>query len=299
MNTRLSHVINDSVELQLDGRSLFVYRYAPTFDPYESRKPYMHPIHTLKGNLITIYRPHDHVWHKGIQMTNANLSGENFWGGPTYVHGKGYVKLDNVGSMQHVGFDEITCEGEHVGLVHRLKWITVRGEEWIQELRTIRVAEINLAEGYWSLHWTMKLKNVSKRVLEFGSPTTAGRENAGYGGLFWRGPREFEKGTIRADGGLAGPEVMGKRAGWISYSGAHDQTADHSTVLFVDRPGNPNHPNKWFVRDEPYACISTSFSFDEVVPLGAGEEMTLNYRTLFADGDWDAARVERYVRELG
>src|SRR6476469_9178624 len=122
MNTKLVHVINDFVELQLDGRPLFRYSYAPTFDPYESRKPFMHPIYTLKGNPITIYRPHDHVWHKGIQMTNAHLSGENFWGGPTYVDGKGYVKLDNVGRMQHVAWDEMTCEGEHVGLVHRLKW---------------------------------------------------------------------------------------------------------------------------------------------------------------------------------
>jgi len=52
----------------------FSYNYAPTYCPFEARKPYMHPIHTLAGNPITCYRPHDHVWHKGIQMTMAVLS---------------------------------------------------------------------------------------------------------------------------------------------------------------------------------------------------------------------------------
>ena len=30
---------------------------------------------------MTGYRPHDHRWHKGLQMTWTHVSGENFWGG--------------------------------------------------------------------------------------------------------------------------------------------------------------------------------------------------------------------------
>jgi hypothetical protein len=52
------------------------------------------------------------------------------------------------------------------------------------------------------------------------------------------------------------------------------------------------------VRSEPYACFSTSFSFDEVVPLEAGKEMTLNYRTVFADGEWKPQQVDEYVKRL-
>src|SRR5689334_16200997 len=100
MSAKLLHSINEAVELHFANKLLFRYVYAPQFDPFESRKPYMHPICTLAGNEITCFRPHDHVWHKGVQMTMAHLSGQNFWGGFSYVRDQGYVKLENVGSMQ-------------------------------------------------------------------------------------------------------------------------------------------------------------------------------------------------------
>ncbi|WP_345495963.1 DUF6807 family protein [Streptomyces flavovirens] len=39
--------------------------------------------------MVTDYRPHDHRWHKGLRMTASHLSGQNLWGGNTYVHGRG------------------------------------------------------------------------------------------------------------------------------------------------------------------------------------------------------------------
>ena len=47
------------------------------------------------------FRPHDHVWHKGIAWSLPHVGEHNFWGGPTYVHGQGYVQLENNGSAVH------------------------------------------------------------------------------------------------------------------------------------------------------------------------------------------------------
>jgi hypothetical protein len=295
MSLTLTHTLHDHIEVSHNARLLFRYNYAPSYDPWEARKPFMHPINTLAGNEITCYRPHDHVWHKGIQMTMANLSGQNFWGGFSYVRDQGYVKLDNVGRMEHRGWDEINCDGSLVVLREKLKWITAAGAEWIAETREIRVAEVNEAGGYWSLDWKLVLKNVSDRALIFGSPTTEGRANAGYGGLFWRGPRSFTGGKLLGPGTLEGPESMGQRAPWLAFVGTHDGTADQSTVLFIDRPGNPDYPNKWFARSKEFACMSFSFSFDRELELAAGKELTLNYRTLFASGGWSREKIEQYI----
>ncbi len=258
----------------------------------------MCPIYTLSGREITVYRPHDHVWHKGIQMTMACLSGQNFWGGYSWVREKKiYEKLDNVGSMKHIAWDELTCDEDRIVLRQRLKWITQAGAGWINEVRELRV-DLKPDEGFWSLNWAMRLSNMSGQMLRFGSPTTEGRINAGYGGLFWRGPRSFTGGKILGTGNIEGPEAMGQRSPWLALVGTHDGTADQSTILFVDRPGNPNYPLKWFTRSKEFACISTSFSFDEEIPLEAGKEMTLNYRTVFADGAWDRERIEAYVGAL-
>jgi hypothetical protein len=294
--TKLIHALNDYVELQHRGKLLFRYNYAPTYDPWESRKPFMHPINTLAGNEITCYRPHDHVWHKGLQMTMAHLSGQNFWGGFSYVRDKGYQKLDNIGWMEHLTWDELTCDGDNVVLRHQLKWITQGNQEWLHEQRQIRLAEFNEKEGYYALDWQMRLKNISNQTLKFGSPTTEGRVNAGYGGLFWRGPRSFTNGQLLAAGNLEGPDTMGKSSPWCAFIGAHDGSADKSTILFIDRAGNPNYPNKWFARTKEFACMAFSFSFDEEVSLEPGKELSLSYRTVFANGDWTRDRIEGYAR---
>jgi hypothetical protein len=293
---KLIHALNDYVEVSHRERPLFRYTYAPTFDSWEARKPFLHPIHTLAGNEVTCFRPHDHVWHKGMQMTMANLSGQNFWGGFSYVRDQGYVKLDNVGRMEHVEWEELACDGEREFVLReRLKWITAAGQEWIDERRELRLAELSESEGFWGFDWRMTLKNISSEPLRFGSPTTEGRANAGYGGLFWRGPRSYTGGKIIGPGNLEGPETMGKSAPWLGFVGTHDGSGAQSTILFIDGRGNPNYPNKWFVRSKEFACMAFSFSFDREVELSPGREMELNYRTLFANGGWTRERIEEYL----
>ena len=186
-------------------------------------------------------------------------------------------------------------------LRHRLKWITQAGEEWLDESREIILSDLNPTEGFYSLHWTIQLKNISNRTLSFGSPTTEGRENAGYGGLFWRGPREFTGGQLFSEK-AEGDATMGQRSSWCAFVGGHDGQPNgpphKSTIVFIDRPGNVSYPIKWFARTKEYACLSTSFSFDSEVPLEAGKDLLLNYRTLFANGAWDKKRIEGYVAAL-
>jgi hypothetical protein len=120
---------------------------------------------------------------------------------------------------------------------------------------------------------------------------------AGYGGLFWRGPRSFLGGTILAGGGRSGPEVMGQAAPWLAYVGRHDGSGDYSTLLFLDGPQNPRYPVKWFVRNTPYACASFAFAFDEELTLPAGEQLTLAYRIVIADGAWTAEQADAYAQQ--
>ncbi|CAN5725496.1 hypothetical protein BH20ACT12_BH20ACT12_06760 [soil metagenome] len=169
------------------------------------------------------------------------------------------------------------------------------GEIWIEEVRGISVGELDSARGFWSLDLSFRLTNVREQSLTFGSPTTEGRPAAGYGGLFWRGPRSFSGGEILAADGLEGPEVMGRASPWLAYVGLHDGTGHGSTVLFVDSPTNVRFPCKWFVRNDPYACVSCSFMFDEEYALEAGEELALDYRVVVGDGAWSRERIEDYV----
>jgi hypothetical protein len=303
MTLQLIHTLGDRVVARYGAQPLFEYVYRPTTPALESPKPYLHPMHTLGGNCVTGFRPHDHTWHHGLAMTSAHLSlgdaegpAENFWGGATYVRDQGYVQLDNNGRIEHVGWDGMDCDGARATLREHLRWVAHDGVAWLDERREIGIGEVNTAESFWRLDYASTLVNVARQPLFFGSPTTAGREMAGYGGLFWRGPRSFLGGRILAAGGLEGPDVMGQPAAWLSFTGAHDGSGDRSTLVFVDQPGNPRYPNKWFARNDPYSGASFAFAFDEEYVLAPGASLAVQYRLLIADGAWSREQIDSHMR---
>lgn len=292
MSLHLTHLYDDALELSFDDRLLFRYVYAPDTPQMESPRPYFHPIYSLAGDLVTIFRPYDHVWHKGISMTIAHLEDQNFWGGGSYRHGQGYVQLPNNGSQRHDSWGGIRFDGQTFSATERLSWITQAGEHWLDESRTIALGEVDVENGYWSLDFATKLTNIRGQSLHIGSPTTAGRPLAGYGGLFWRGPRSFLHGDVLAADGLSGPDVMGQSAAWLAFSGRHDGSANHSTLVFVDHPHNLRYPNQWFIRNDPFACVSFAFMFDEVYELAPDETLDLRYRMVLANGERDRKQIE-------
>jgi hypothetical protein len=293
VNLAITRHDDEVLGVSAGGVELFEYVYRPSMPSFEGPKPYLHPVRTLAGNAVTAYRPHDHRWHKGIQMTASDVSEQNFWGGVTYVRGQGYVDLPNVGSMRHEDFTVNERGPARVSFVERLSWLTEHGEHWVDEVREFSVQD---AEGdAWALEFTTALTNVRAAPLVFGSPTTHGRSMAGYTGLFWRGPREFTDGQVIAADGLGGPEMMGKPARWLAYVGHHDEIDQSSTMLFLDHPGNKS--THWFVRNTPFPAVNPSFAFFDPVELVPGDVMNLRYRVVVGDGAWDRDRLESYVEE--
>lgn len=59
----------DAVVARAGDVELFRYVVKPAATAFEGPKPYLHPVRTLAGDVVTAYRPNDHRWHKGIQMT--------------------------------------------------------------------------------------------------------------------------------------------------------------------------------------------------------------------------------------
>ncbi|RSM75974.1 oxidoreductase [Kibdelosporangium aridum] len=272
--------------LRVRDVELFRYTYRPDTPAFECPCPSFHPLRTLDGDVVTGNRPHDHRWHKGLAMTASHLSGENFWGGVSWVTGEGYQVLPNVGSLVHRTFDGPGIE--------QIDWITAAGEKWISERRQI---SYGVGSDFWWLDLTFELRNVRGAVLEFGSPTVFGREQAGYCGFFWRGPRSFTGGTVLAADGQSGPELMGGRAGWLAFVGEHDEVDRKSTLLFIGDPANPDF--RWFVRTEPFAVVNPSMAFYEELVLPPDETLKLRYRLLIGNGAWDRDRLEDQVWTWG
>ena len=303
-DTTTARLVDDADSAQVTAYAgdaeLFTYRYRPALDAFECPAPYFHPLRTLSGGAVTVHRPYDHRWHKGLAMTASHLSGQNFWGGVSYVHGAangGYVVLPNVGRLEHRGFTAFIASAPDggAGLVEQVNWITAAGEPWLAETREISVLDVAPADGHWTLEFVTALTNVSGTPLEFGSPTVFGRVLAGYSGFFWRGPRSFAGGRILAGGGLEGPAAMGERAPWLAYGGEFDEVDGHATLLFQAAPDTPGGDPHWFVRNDPFAAVNPSLAFFEALALPDGDTLARRYRLTVADGAWDRARIEAHL----
>jgi len=302
------HTFGDRIEVAAAGTRVLSYVYRPDPYPFEAPKPYVHPLRTLAGRLVSGYRPHDHRWHKGLQMTASHLSGQNFWGGVSYLGpDQGYQHVpERVGFMRHNEFTTVTGTDDRFELTESLTWVANDGTEWAGEQRGFRVHSVDHAAGSYALDWSIRLTNIRGEPLRFGSPTTAGREMAGYTGLQWRGPRDFTGGQVLTPAGPATDEAtMGTPAAdaeWIGFTAAHDDVDAHSTLLFAHAPENLGadavHPSHWFVRSTPIPSVAFSWAFFEEFELPPGESFGYRYRVVVADGAWDHDRAAAHLKGL-
>ena len=296
----VSHEVDAHLAVRVGGIEIARYVYRPRLPRDESPKPYLHPVRTLAGTLVSSFRPGDHPWHKGIQMTLSDVSGQNFWGGPSYREG-GYTLLDNIGHVEHDGFETVDAGPEEVSFVEDLSWITAGGERWIAERRTVRFHGVDPTRGVWMLDHESDLVNVRGDPLVLGSPTTLGRPSAGYSGLFWRGPLSWAGGEIIAADGAGGEGLMGREGPWLAVTGGHGGPEGHggadgvATVLVFSGSSTGAVPLAWFVRTDPYAAIAPSPSFDAEVVMPVGETLTLRHRVAVADRGWSRTELEEFA----
>ncbi|NGN62361.1 oxidoreductase [Streptomyces sp. A7024] len=310
MTARLTtvHTLGDRVTVAAGETEILSYVYRPDPDPYEARKPYIHPLRTLAGNLVSGYRPNDHRWHKGLQMTASHLSGQNFWGGVCYLGPEqGYQRVpERVGSMRHDDFTAVEASDERVTLDSDLTWVANGGAEWARERRGVTVHSADADSGSYAIDWSIHLTNIRAdgEPLRFGSPTTAGREMAGYTGLQWRGARDFTGGQVLTPAGPAtDQETMGTAAAdanWVGFTAEHDDVDAHSTLLFEHAPENAEaiHASHWFVRSQPIPSVAFSWAFFEEFELPPGESFAYRYRVVVADGAWDHERAAAHLKGL-
>lgn len=276
----------DRVVLAAGDDELAHYVYRPTDVRLESPRPYLSPIRTLGGSLVSLFRPHDHVWHKGIAWSLPVVGDQNFWGGPTFVRGEGYVQLPNNGEQRHRSL-ALEHAGDAAVVRETLDWVTEAGERVFDEERAIGARVLD--RSTWMLTFATRMTSTAAAPLSLGSPTTRGRDNAGYGGLFWRGPRSFTGGAVLAPGREGGDELRGERAPWMGFRGVHDGDGAVSTVVMVDDARNAAHPPRWFARSDEFACLCPAPFFSEERAVAPGETLTERYAVLVHDGGLDAA----------
>ena len=279
---KLQHEEGRAVSVYAGERLLCRYVYVSAVAHRESPKPYFHPVNSLAGDTLTNFRPNDHPWHHALTFTLTDVSGANFWGGPTCRPEDGYQWRDDHGEQRHTAWTKLEAAGDTATLAHTLEWRTPQ-ELIFREERTLGLT-LNAAAQTWSLRWRARLVNVSGRALALGNPHSAGgKPGSHYTGLQFRGARELlddhGDATIKliAEGGREGVEaVHGASARWMEWHGQLDETLRRVIIRFENNPG----PLHWFVRRN-YPLAAFPVQFDRNLTLAPDATLDVDHTLTF------------------
>src|SRR5215213_3933899 len=278
------------VKARLADSEVALYRDGRGTIPTSSPRPYLHPVRTQGGVVVSAHHPADHDWHNGVGMAIPDVNGSHFWGGGTYVHGRGYELLDNHGVIT----GEPPKLNDHA-FTQELQWIGHDGSVQLREVRSI--GWIGIDEQTWKLIFDSRLRADSG--AELNSPGSKGRVGGGYGGFFWRFPAcdNVEVFTPQCRGE---EEVHGSVAPWVAWVAdfeAGPGVSGPATVV-ITAPDAAQAGEPWFVRVRDYQGLGSALAWDSPTILAPGEVLHRTFVAAIADGRLTESETGRLADQL-
>lgn len=284
---RILHELGTNLEAGQNGCVNPLWRYVYGGKP----KPFFHPLCTPAGHLLSLFEPHDHTWHRGLWFTIKFINGGNFW---EEKEGEGWGVQRTLRPPLVMPIDEA-----RLAVYSRQSWIgPAEMGEVISERRAFEF--LPLGEQAYAIDLRFSLRAAAPLLLDRTPYTTWG----GYGGLTFRGNRNWQETRLLFSDGTMSDRPLGVRALWCDLSGKFDGGA-HATggIAIMDHPSNPRHPTPWYGGTGPGHYFNAAFLFHEPMNVERGQTLEFRYRALIHDGIWEHARLqdayEQYAARAG
>jgi predicted dehydrogenase len=278
------------VQARLSEAEVATYRDGRGTIPTSSPRPYLHPVRTRAGVVVSAHHPADHDWHNGVGMAIPDVNGSQFWGGGTYVHGQGYLLLDNHGVVT----GEPPELDDH-GFTQELRWIGHDGSVQLREVRSISWAATD--ERTWKLIFDSSLQ--ADASAELNSPGSMGRTGGGYGGFFWRFPACANVEVFAAEN-RGEDELHGSVAPWVAwiadFTAGPGVSGPATIVITASDAVAAGEP--WFVRIRDYPGLGSALAWDRPNVLAPGAVLQRRFDAAIADGRMSEAEIGQVADEL-
>jgi hypothetical protein len=271
---RLQHDLGQSIALIDPVHDVTLWKYVYGRKP----KPFFHPLSTPAGHCLSIFEPHDHPWHRGLWFTIKLINGENFW-------------EENVehGTQKTLAPPQIAHgQRERINIFSRQQWIRPR-EQGVAFSEQREISYQPLSADSYAIDFYTNLTAKSQLLLDRTPYTTWG----GYGGLIFRGTRNWQKTRLLFSDGSSTDRPTGNRADWADLSGTLDGGIDQQGgIAIFDHPQNLRHPTPWYGGTEKYQnYLNAAFLFHEPLEVAEGQTLSFRYRVIVHDGTWDQNRL--------
>jgi Family of unknown function (DUF6807) len=270
------------LRLAADGPPVAQYVWRPDLPVVLAPRPYLHPVRTIAGTPVTELMPASHRQHLGVSLAIADINGNNFWGGRTFVSGRGPSWLDNHGVQHHARWLRRSA-GE---VSQELVWTTYDGVPLLREERTL--ASRPVGTDCWVLTFAFRLTSLADATLAVRSPAVSGRAGAGYGGFFWRAPASSTNVRVFAADAAGAEALNGRLAPWLALTGVSATGQDWSLIFVATRAEH----DPWFVRTRDYPGIGSSLAAKAALEIPPDGSVSRRIDTIVADGLRPRAEAE-------
>ena len=245
-------------------------------------RPYVYPVRTLQGHVVTQAGPADHPHHLSIWLGHASVNGLNFWAPETLgMHPAPRILLRDTRT-------DISADG--VAFDQRIEWVDGAGGLMLRERRRVGV---RLWAGQVAV-------DVAATLTAPDSPVELGADKDA--GLALRIADQIDVldgGEIRsATGARNEAATFDTQADWMDYSGpvTHEHVAGVAVFPYPDVADTP-----WFTRD--YGPIYVGPWRHGGMTLAPDESFTLGARFVAHDGGPDDVDLnglfQRFRAEFG
>lgn len=249
----------------------------------EKDKPYFHPLRTLKGYDLTMGRPADHPWHRGLWFSWKDINGVNYWEESAKTGlSVGRSKIQSVEIKKNPDFS--------AQILLHLMYSDSTGQVLKEERELLVSAPSSVKVGY-NVITRHKFTALQPVVLDLEKPAIhGGVSHGGYAGLGFRGSPDLEQAVFSASSGWSGTKDTtgyGTKEKWMNMTAkANKTTTDLVGITIYDHPSNPRSPTPWYIW---YAAgrnlfFMPSLLFDGPMKLTKGEELNLVYKVWIHDG---------------
>jgi len=267
-----------------------------TYQWQDVPRPFVHPVRTPAGRVVSIDAPDDHPWQHALWFTFKFVNGENFW-----------EEYGEFGTLRQTEPPAVTSlVGGAVRAVNAIAWVRPGGGSVVaHQVLALTHRPVPEQPDAYMLDWDVVFTPTVDVELDRTPYTTWG----GYGGLTLRGrPDWHDTRLLLADDPAGHDQVLGERAAWCALDGPlADADGEHEVgVMMLDHPANagaaglPDRPVPWYAstRQPAYELdgwtnfVNAALLWDGPLALAPGQPLRLRYRVVVHDGQWERDRLE-------
>lgn len=256
-------------------------------------KPYFHPLRTPKGHNLTLERPKDHPWHRGLWFSWKDINGVNYWEEDTkkgLAEGRSIIKSINV--EKHEDFS--------AKVILEISYEEI-GEPMITEKRILTIGSPVNDEEY-TIAWHQDFTFTEDVRLYLEKPGKHGGEEwGGYAGLSFRGSEELSRPRFIASSGWQNSADItgyGEKERWMDMTSQIAGADEYAGLTIYDSPSNPRYPSPyyiWFAKGEN-TFFTPSLLFDGPMDFKKRDTLTLDYLVLIHDGKRSVQQLESFIK---